>query len=48
MAAAVGHEVLSLARTAVGPISDRDLRAGEWRQLTPDEVARLYQAAGSG
>ena len=42
---AVGHRVLSLFRTAVGPITDPGLRRGEWRTLTPGEVRLLYEAA---
>lgn len=47
MMSALGHEVVSLVRVAVGPIVDRDLKPGEWRHLTPEEVARLYQAGAS-
>lgn len=42
---AVGHSVKRLVRTAVGPLSDRDLKPGEWRHLTIDEVRALYGAA---
>lgn len=45
MCAAVDRPVVRLVRTAVGPISDRDLPAGEWRVLGVREVARLYAAA---
>lgn len=45
---AVGHPVDRLVRTSIGPISDRSLRPGQWRSLSPDEVRQLYQAAGSG
>lgn len=45
MCAALGHEVRALVRVAVGPLTDAALRPGEWRRLTPDEVALLY---GSG
>jgi 23S rRNA pseudouridine2605 synthase len=41
----VGHPVVRLVRTAIGPISDRDLRPGEWRHLEPEEVRQLYAAA---
>lgn len=46
MCAALGHDVVRLVRTAIGPISDRRLKPGTWRRLEPDEVAALY-AAGS-
>ncbi|HUG75567.1 MAG TPA: pseudouridine synthase [Acidimicrobiia bacterium] len=45
--AAVGHEVISLVRTAVGPIRDPDLTPGSWRPLTMVEVRELYGAAGA-
>lgn len=37
----LGHPVLKLRRTAIGPITDRDLLPGEYRPLTPAEVASL-------
>jgi 23S rRNA pseudouridine2605 synthase len=40
--AAVGHPVLALVRTAIGPISGRGLQPGTWRELTVDEVRSLY------
>lgn len=47
MMAVLGHPVQRLVRTAIGPLSDRHLGAGEWRQLDPREVAGLYKAAGT-
>ena len=47
MAAAIGHPVIRLVRTAVGPVKDRRLRSGAWRTLTIDEVRSLYSAAGA-
>jgi pseudouridine synthase len=44
MLEAVGHPVRSLKRTRIGPISDRRLGPGEWRELTSDEVRRLAEA----
>jgi 23S rRNA pseudouridine2605 synthase len=43
---AVGHPVLSLVRTEVGPIRLADLRTGRTRHLGRAEVAALYKAAG--
>jgi hypothetical protein len=45
MCEAVGHPVQALKRTRVGPIADRKLKAGEWRELTMTEVAALKKAA---
>jgi 23S rRNA pseudouridine2605 synthase len=40
----LGHPVLKLRRTAIGPIADRTLRPGEYRPLSPAEVTRLKEA----
>jgi 23S rRNA pseudouridine2605 synthase len=45
MLEAVGHPVQSLTRTRIGPISDRQLKPGTWRELTSDEVRRLSRLA---
>jgi 23S rRNA pseudouridine2605 synthase len=45
MCEAVGHPVVRLVRTRIGPVADRRLAPGEWRQLTAGEVRALYQAA---
>lgn len=46
MIKAVDREVVSLHRTAFGPLLlDDALPAGDCRLLTPDETAALYQAA---
>ena len=45
MCEAVGHPVLRLVRTRIGPITDTTLKAGEWRALAPEEVAALARAA---
>ncbi|MGL5865664.1 MAG: pseudouridine synthase [Dermatophilaceae bacterium] len=42
----VGHPVISLVRTQVGPIRLGDTRPGRWRTLSSTEVAALYRAAG--
>ncbi len=44
---AVGHPVLRLARTAIGPIRDSRLEPGAWRELTIHEIRSLYSEAGA-
>jgi 23S rRNA pseudouridine2605 synthase len=44
MMLAVGHPVSKLRRVAIGPIRDRALKAGEFRDLAPEEVAALLAA----
>ena len=46
MLEAVGHPVTLLKRTRFGPLSDRRMRPGDWRELTEDEIAALRKAAG--
>jgi 23S rRNA pseudouridine2605 synthase len=41
MLEAVGHPVQSLRRIRFGPISDRRLKPGDWRELTEEEVEKL-------
>lgn len=41
MGAVMGHPVRRIIRTHIGPLALEDLKPGEWRRLTPDEVARL-------
>jgi 23S rRNA pseudouridine2605 synthase len=41
MCEAVGHPVRNLRRVRIGPITDRRLRVGEWRELTRQEVEKL-------
>lgn len=41
MCEAVGHPVRKLRRVRIGPIADRRLRPGEWRELTAFEVEKL-------
>lgn len=45
MCEAVGHPVRRLVRTRIGPLSDRSLAPGEWRELTLGEVRSLGRAA---
>ncbi len=44
MLEAAGHPVRRLMRTALGPITDRTIKPGEWRHLTIAEVRKLYAA----
>ena len=39
--ARLGHKVRRLKRTAIGPVTDRGLKVGSHRQLSPAEVRRL-------
>jgi 23S rRNA pseudouridine2605 synthase len=41
MFAAVGHPVAKLRRIQFGPLVDPTLKPGEWRPLTPQELAAL-------
>jgi len=41
MCEAVGHPVRKLTRTRIGPIADRRLRPGQWRDLTEAELRTL-------
>ncbi|MHB8464631.1 MAG: pseudouridine synthase [Acidimicrobiales bacterium] len=45
MCEAVGHPVTRLVRTRIGPIADRRLAPGRWRELTGAEVRALADAA---
>jgi 23S rRNA pseudouridine2605 synthase len=45
MCEAVGHPVVRLVRTRIGPLRDGSLKPGTWRALTQAEVRRLYEAA---
>ncbi|MBG01296.1 MAG: MFS transporter [Acidimicrobiaceae bacterium] len=40
----VGYPVNRLIRTRIGPISDRKLSSGEWRELTTKEIRDLERA----
>lgn len=44
MCESIGHPVLRLVRTRIGPISDPKLESGKWRLLSPKEVRSLYSA----
>ncbi len=43
----LGHPVLRLVRTAIGTLKDRSLQPGDWRELSPAEVHRLFSGAGA-
>jgi pseudouridine synthase len=45
MLEAVGHPVRELARTRIGPLTDRRLKVGTWRDLTAAEVTTLQALA---
>jgi 23S rRNA pseudouridine2605 synthase len=45
MCEAVGHPVSRLVRTRIGPLADRRLRPGRWRELSTDEVRELALSA---
>lgn len=44
MCEAVGHPVIRLVRTRIGPLSDRSLKPGSWRELTSDEWRALTES----
>jgi 23S rRNA pseudouridine2605 synthase len=44
MCEAVGHRVTRLVRTRIGPLRDRSLAPGAWRELTVDEWRALTEA----
>lgn len=45
MCAAVGHPVVRLVRTRIGPLAERGLPPGKWRPLTLAERRALEEAA---
>lgn len=48
MLEAVGHPVSKLRRVAIGPVRDRSLPPGQFRDLTPEEVRGLLAGGGAG
>lgn len=44
MCEAVGHPVVRLVRTRIGPFRDPHLAPGQWRELTQDEVRDLERS----
>lgn len=47
MCEAVGHEVIRLVRTRIGPLTDSTLTPGAWRSLTQPEILELQRAVTS-
>jgi pseudouridine synthase len=45
MLEAVGHPVRKLLRVGIGPLSDRGLKPGTWRELTAQELRVLKKTA---
>ena len=45
MCDAIGHPVVRLRRVRIGPIADDRLKPGQFRELSPKEVASLRKAA---
>ena len=45
MCDAIGHPVIRLVRSRIGPLADRRLKPGAWRPLTSDELRALERAA---
>jgi pseudouridine synthase len=43
--AALGHPIKKLRRVRMGPLQLKSLQAGEWRELTPKELAVLREHA---
>ncbi len=47
MCDAIGHPVSRLVRTRIGPMSDRSLQPGEWREWTSDERNAMVAAVAT-
>jgi 23S rRNA pseudouridine2605 synthase len=47
MCEAIGHPVVRLVRTRIGPLSDRQLAPGAWRELTLGELRALERAVAT-
>ena len=47
MCEAIGHPVRRLVRVRIGTLSDRTLKPGQWREVTPAELKALIEATGS-
>ncbi len=44
MCETIGHPVLRLVRTRIGPIADTRLKPGEWREISTQELLELQRA----
>lgn len=47
MCDAIGHPVIRLVRTRIGPLADRKLPPGQWRELSQSEIREL-ERPGTG
>jgi len=47
MCEAIGHPVIRLVRSRIGPLADRRLKPGAWRSLTADELRALEKAVAA-
>lgn len=47
MCEAIGHPVVRLVRTRIGPLSDRSLQPGTWRDLTAGERRALTESVAT-
>jgi len=47
MCETVGHTVTRLVRTRIGPLTDRSLEPGGWRELSSDEWRQLTEAVAA-
>lgn len=47
MCEAVGHQVNRLVRTRIGPLADRSLQPGSWRELSSEEWRELTEAVAT-
>jgi 23S rRNA pseudouridine2605 synthase len=47
MCDAVGHPVRALRRIRIGPLQDRRLKPGEWRELSAEEIQALKAASSA-
>src|SRR5688500_71987 len=45
MCDAIGHPVRTLKRVRIGPIADKHLKVGAYRELTAEEIQKLRKAA---
>jgi 23S rRNA pseudouridine2605 synthase len=45
---AIGHPVLKLRRTRIGFLTDKGLGVGQYRFLTPKEIARVFRLSTAG